>query len=102
MFTRRKRRRPPGGRGTLRRLSRATAERGAKTAFAKIQNGIASFDITLAHGNPDLIPELPAVISGHKPQINNAPWILGNITHSITTSGYTTRIALTVSIEEVD
>ena len=82
--------------------TKSTAERGAKTAFAKIQNGIASFDITLAHGNPDLIPELPAVISGHKPQINNAPWILGNITHSITTSGYTTRIALTVSIEEVD
>ena len=82
--------------------TKATAERGAKTAFAKIQSGIAQFEITLAHGQPDLMPELPAVVTGYKPQIDSALWVLGSITHSITTSGYTTRVGLTVSVEDID
>ena len=81
--------------------SRYTAERAAKAAFTAIQRGIASFEIVLAHGREELLPELPAVVSGFKPQIDNAPWVLGTITHTIGDGGYTTRLTLEVSAEDL-
>ncbi len=81
--------------------SRYTAERAAKAAFNAIQRGVASFEIVLAHGREDLLPELPAVVSGFKPQIDNAPWVLGTITHTISDGGYTTRVTLDVSVEDL-
>lgn len=81
--------------------TRQTAERAAKTAFLAIQRGVATFEITLAHGRPDLLPELPVVVNGFKPQIDAAPWLLGNITHTIADGGYITRVELEVSVEEL-
>ena len=81
--------------------TRYSAERGAKTAFDAMQRGVATFEIVLAHGRPELMPELPVVVNGFKQQINAAPWLLGSITHSIGDSGFTTRVELEVSVEDL-
>lgn len=81
--------------------TRYSAERAAKAAFDAIQRGVATFEITLAQGRPDLLPELPAVVNGFKPQINAAPWLLGTVTHTIADGGFTTKVELEVSVEDL-
>ncbi|MCG9079933.1 contractile injection system protein, VgrG/Pvc8 family [Laribacter hongkongensis] len=50
--------------------SETTAIQAAKAAWEKIQRGVAEFSITLAHGRPELFPELPARVEGVKPSID--------------------------------
>jgi phage protein D len=92
-----------GATKTLRHVygSRYSAERAAKATFQRIQEGTAEFSITLARGREDLLPELPVIVSGFKPQIDNAPWKLGPITHTINETGFTTSIRLAVDISEL-
>ena len=46
---------------------------GARAEWLRIQRGIYSFDITLARGRADLMPQRPAVVSGYKKQIDETP-----------------------------
>ncbi|MGR6981226.1 phage late control D family protein [Testudinibacter sp. P27/CKL/0425] len=86
---------------TLRHVyqSEAKAITGAKAAFSKLQRGVASFSLTLANGNPDLMPELPAALVGFKDQIDSTDWIVTQVTHSISDSGYTGAVEFELKIE---
>ncbi|WP_284336726.1 hypothetical protein [Comamonas sp. NoAH] len=66
----------------------------ARAEWLRIQRGIYSFDITLARGRADLMPQRPAVISGYKKQIDETPWIITNVRHSLSSSGYSSQITL--------
>jgi len=79
--------------------SEATAIRGAKAAFDKLQRGVASFSITLAHGRADLFPELPAAVIGFKPIIDSTDWIISQVSHSLSDSGFTTQLDLEMKID---
>lgn len=79
--------------------SEATAIRGAKAAFDKLQRGVASFSITLAHGRADLFPELPATVIGFKPIIDSTDWIISQVSHSLSDSGFTTQLDLEMKID---
>lgn len=79
--------------------SEVTAIRGAKAAFDKLQRGVASFSITLAHGRADLFPELPAIVSGWKPTIDGTDWIISQVSHSLSDSGFTTQLDLELKID---
>lgn len=72
--------------------SEATALRGARAAFAKLQRGVATFSITLAIGRPELRTELPVIVSGWKPQIDATNWLVSQVTHTM--GGYTTTVEL--------
>ena len=86
----------PGGAASppLSRLldATATALRGARAAFAKLQRGVATFSITLAIGRPELRTELPVTVSGWKPQIDATNWLVSQVTHTM--GGYTTTVEL--------
>ncbi|WP_284336723.1 contractile injection system protein, VgrG/Pvc8 family [Comamonas sp. NoAH] len=83
--------------------SEADALAAARAEWLRIQRGIYSFDITLARGRADLMPQRPAVVSGYKKQIDETPWIITNVRHSLSSSGYTSQITLeTHQAEGVD
>lgn len=81
--------------------SKETALRGAHAAWQRLQRGVASFSITLAHGRPDLMPEVPAQVTGFKPQIDALDWTLTKVTHNLGDQGYTTAIELEVKVDEL-
>jgi hypothetical protein len=74
--------------------SEADALAAARAEWLRIQRGIYSFDITLARGRADLMPQRPAVVSGYKKQIDETPWIITNVRHSLSSGGYTSHITL--------
>ncbi|OHV11191.1 contractile injection system protein, VgrG/Pvc8 family [Kushneria phosphatilytica] len=72
--------------------SEADAMEAAKSEWRRIQRGAATFDLTLAHGHPDLIPETPLTLSGWKSQIDGTDWLITEVEDSLDDSGYGTRI----------
>ncbi|MFJ4288743.1 phage late control D family protein [Cupriavidus sp. NPDC089707] len=82
--------------------TKANAERAARAEWARMQRGVANFSITLARGRPDLFPELPAVVSGWKPQIDNTGWTITKVTHLLTERGYTTSLELEIKPGELE
>lgn len=42
----------------------------ARAEWQRIQRGLAEFELTLALGRADILPESPLTISGYKPQID--------------------------------
>lgn len=83
--------------------NKANAERAAKTNWSRIQRGVASFSINLAMGREDLYPELPIRVTGFKPPIDGAEWIITTVTNTLNKdSGFTTSLELEVKISELD
>lgn len=80
---------------------RANAKRGARAEWRRLRRGMAGFAITLAHGRPELFPELPASVAGFKPAIDNTDWLITRATHSLSDSGYTTAIELEIRATEI-
>ncbi|MEH8026565.1 phage late control D family protein [Gallibacterium anatis] len=72
--------------------SYARALTGAKSAYDRLKRGVASFSMTLAEGNPEIIPEMPLKLVGFKPMIDSTQWIVTKVTHSLDDNGYTAQI----------
>ena len=89
---------------TLRHVyqSEAKAITGAKAAFSKMKRGVASFSLNLALGNPELMPELPAILIGFKDQIDSTAWIITQVTHSIGDGGYTCAVEFELEHDEYE
>lgn len=79
--------------------SEQNAIQGAKSAFDKIKRGVASFSLTLAYGEPELLPEMPVTLKGFKAMIDSADWIISRVTHNINDNGYTTQLECELKIE---
>lgn len=77
------------------------AERAARAEWQRQQRGVAEFSLTLAHGRPELMPELPVQVKGFKPQIDAAAWIIARITHRLGDGGLTTMMELEVLAKEL-
>ncbi|WP_262362736.1 contractile injection system protein, VgrG/Pvc8 family, partial [Providencia rustigianii] len=82
--------------------TKENAARAAKAQWEKIQRGVASFSIQLARGRADLYPEMPIVVSGFKPEIDNAEWTLTRVVHSLNDSGYMSALELEVKVSDLD
>lgn len=74
------------------------ARRAAAAKWAELQRGAAEFSITLARGREDLYPELHANVTGFKPLIDAADWVINRVTHTIDDNGYMTGLDLEVRI----
>lgn len=74
--------------------NRANAERAAKAEWHRIQRGMATFEIALAHGRADLFPELPVTVAGWKPEIDSQKWIIVRVRHEVSGSGFTTGVEM--------
>lgn len=82
--------------------TKANAERAARAEWARMQRGVATFSITLARGRPDLFPELPAVVSGWKLQIDSSSWTVTKAAHTLTDTGYSTKLELEIKPSELE
>ncbi|MCX9039106.1 phage late control D family protein [Citrobacter portucalensis] len=80
--------------------NRANAERAAKANWSRIQRGVASFSLQLEKGRADLFPEMPAQVSGFKPEIDEAEWIITTVTNTIGDGGFTTSLELEVRLSD--
>ncbi|MCE9730664.1 phage late control D family protein [Pectobacterium sp. IFB5596] len=82
--------------------TKAEAERAAQAEWDKLQRGVAEFSITLAMGRADLFPETPVQVSGFKQVIDEQPWTISKVTHSLSNSGYVTALELEVLLSEAE
>jgi phage protein D len=74
--------------------SRLNALRACRGELRKAKRGIATFAITLARGRPDIVPEYPVTVSGWKPAIDEADWLIRRVAHHLSGSGLTTELEL--------
>ncbi|MCK3658537.1 phage tail protein [Pasteurellaceae bacterium Pebbles2] len=79
--------------------SEQSAITGAKSAFDKLKRGVATFSLSLAFGEPELMPEMPLVLSGFKEMIDGSDWIISKVTHNINDSGFTTQVECELQVE---
>lgn len=80
----------------------STAARAARAEYRRLQRGLATFTLTLAHGRPELYPETPCSVEGWKPSIDGTNWLIARVTHRLSESGFTTGIELEVRATEID
>ena len=76
----------------------ADATRAASAELARIQRGMATFSLSLAYGRPELIPDLPAQVSGWNKDIDAIDWLITTVTHRLSNSGYTTDVEMEVRL----
>jgi uncharacterized protein len=69
--------------------NREAAERAARAEWQRLQRGAAKLGISAAIAHPELFPELPVSVSGFKPEIDAARWIITKCTHNLTGEKFT-------------
>ncbi|MDN4588336.1 hypothetical protein DBA29_07460 [Xenophilus aerolatus] len=87
--------------------SEADALAAARAEWMRIQRGIFEFEITLAYGRQDAMPQRPARVVGFKDRIDKTPWIVTRVRHLLDASGgylgrLTLETALAVGVEGQD
>lgn len=78
--------------------SKHNAEKAAKAEWQRLQQGSAIFSLTLATGNPELMPELPVQVSGFKAQIDQTDWIITRVVHTLTDAGYVNQVEMALRV----
>lgn len=74
------------------RASEADAMADAQAEWRRVRRAGASLALELAEGRPDLYPETPVVVRGWKPEIDGADWVVAEVSHSVSDSGYTCSV----------
>ncbi len=69
-------------------LAAARAEQG------RIQRGGATFELTLAIGQPALAPQTPVNVEGWKEEIDGTDWLCKTVEHFIEGEGLATRLEM--------
>lgn len=70
------------------------AQQAATAEWQRIQRQGASFNLTLATGNPALYPETPIKARGWKKEIDETEWLLTKVVHSLSDGGYTGQLEM--------
>lgn len=74
----------------------------ARSELARLLRGTATLSYRLAHGRPDLIPELTYSLIGVKDEIDAITWLGSSLTHEFSSSGFTTSLELENQLPELD
>lgn len=74
--------------------SEEQALRAAEAKWRALQRGTVNFSIQLALGRADLFPETPVLVNGFKRVIDEQGWIISEVVHTLSGSGYTTKLNL--------
>ncbi|WP_431026170.1 contractile injection system protein, VgrG/Pvc8 family [Halomonas sp. H5] len=77
--------------------SEADALDAAQAEWRRIQRGLAEFELTLAQGRADVLPESPLVVRGFKDAIDATPWLVTEVEHTLGDSGFGTRVQCEIS-----
>jgi phage protein D len=78
------------------------ARRAAQADLDRIQRGAATFSLSLAYGRPELIPDLPAIVSGWKRAIDEVDWLITQVSHKLSNSGLTSEVEMEIRTEAGD
>ncbi|WP_459614371.1 contractile injection system protein, VgrG/Pvc8 family [Bordetella sp. 2513F-2] len=70
----------------------ADALANAKAEWERIQRGVATFEMDLAFGRPDLIPQSRLVVTNLKNPLGTYTWLIARLAHSLNDNGLTTRL----------
>ncbi len=74
--------------------SEADALAAARAEQQRVTRGKATFELTLALGKTELMPQTPVTVTGFKDEIDNTPWLLVKLTHTLADGGLTTRMEM--------
>jgi len=74
----------------------------AVAEWQRIERGLATFEMQLALGDPSIMPQSPVTLSGFKPEIDATEWLSKTVSHSITASGFTSRIEFETKTEPAE
>lgn len=74
----------------------ADARAEAQAEWRRVQRGAATFELTLAMGEPRLMPQATVAVTGFKPEIDSTDWLVIKATHSLGDGGLTTRVELEI------
>lgn len=74
--------------------SEQDARLAAQAEWGRIQRGVVTISFSLALGRPDLYPEQHLQLSGFKPEIDATRWLITEVTHSLSNSGFATDLRL--------
>lgn len=88
-----------GEKGKVKRLkdtyaSEADALAAARAERGRIERGKDTFEITLAYGMADLMPQAEVSVQGFKPEIDGQAWRIVKVSHSVGDGGFTTRVEM--------
>ncbi len=72
--------------------TQAQAHAAATAEWQRIQRSQATLSMTLALGRADCFPEMPVSLSGLKPEIDETPWLIARVSHTLAEQGYTTTL----------
>jgi uncharacterized protein len=79
--------------------SAAEARQAAQAEWQRIQRGAATLSITLALGNPSLVPQSTVEVIGFKDQIDGTEWLVAKSIHTFNDSGFVTRAEMETGAE---
>lgn len=72
--------------------NQADAVTKAKASDNKKEREIATFELALAVARPDIMADSPVTVTGFRPYIDEHKWIVVEVMHDLSGSGYSTRI----------
>lgn len=75
----------------------ADALAAAKAEWQRLKRGAATLSLTLAVGNPLLVPQTPVTVRGFKDQIDGTGWLVVRTTHSLEDGGLTAQVEMETS-----
>lgn len=78
------------------------ARAAAVAEWQRILRGLATFEMTLALGNPAVFPQSPVTVTGFKTEIDTTEWLSVKVTHSLGGNGFTTRVEFETKTEAVE
>jgi phage protein D len=82
--------------------SESDARTAAIAEWQRIQRGLATFELSLAVGDPTLMPQSPVKVIGFKTEIDSEDWLAAKVTHNISDAGFTTDIECETRTEEAE
>lgn len=74
--------------------SEADALAAAKGELQRINRGMATFDLNLAIGVPELMPQTPVRMTRFEPEIDGQGWLVKEVTHTLGEGGLTSKIQM--------
>lgn len=72
----------------------AEAIAAAQSEMTRTQRGQATMNYTIAYGRSYIRPEMPAIVSGFKPEIDETDWLIKRASHTISDQGFLTNVEL--------
>lgn len=66
----------------------------ARAERQRLERGTSNFELALALGRPELMPQSPVRVTGFKPEIDGQGWLVKEVTHTLGDGGLSSKIQM--------